>query len=180
MKKILCAAVLAALAGAASAQGYAGALIGMSRYDIDCEGASCDKGDSTGKIYGGYTVSPGLSVEVGYINFGEFSADGSGTALKLKSTAFLVGGAFRSELSPDWAATLRLGLSRVKTKAEATRGALAGNRSDTNVGIYAGLGVEYAITSTVKLVGAWDFTRFEVGDESGSVHNFGVGAQVGF
>lgn len=177
MKKILCAAVLAGLAGAASAQGYVGALAGMSRYSADCAGATdCDKSGSAGKIYGGYAESPNWAYEVGYINFGEASRDGGLRPGKVKSSALLVGGAYRSAVATDVTTVLRLGIARVKSEGETA----VGSQSDNKVTFYAGLGLEYAVTKSIKVVAGWDFTRFEVADEDGMLHSFGLGAQVGF
>ena len=181
MKKILCAAVLAGLAGAASAQGYVGALAGMSRYGVDCAGTTeCDKSGSTGKIYGGYSESPNWAFEVGYINFGEMSASDGVLSGKVKSSALLVGGAYRTAVATDVTTVLRLGIARVKSKVDADLLGFSGSQSDNKVTFYAGLGLEYAITNAIKVVAGWDFTRFEVADQDGTVHNFGLGAQIGF
>lgn len=177
MKKILCAAVLAGLVGAASAQGYVGALAGMSRYGADCAGATdCDKSGSTGKIYGGYSESPNWALEVGYINFGEASRSGGLLPGKVKSSALFVGGAHRIPVAQDWTTVMRLGIARVKSEGESD----AGSQSDNKVTFYAGLGLEYAVTDAIKVIAAWDFTRFEIADEDGMVHSVGIGAQVGF
>lgn len=181
MKKILCAAVLAGLAGAASAQGYVGALAGMSRYGFDCSGATeCDKSGSTGKIYAGYSESPNWAFEVGYINFGKASASDGVASGELKSSALLVGGAYRSAVTTDVTTVLRLGIARVKTKVDADVLGFSGSQSDNKVTFYAGLGLEYAVTKSIKVVAGWDFTRFEIADEDGMLHNVGIGAQVGF
>ena len=181
MKKLLIGAALAAMACAASAQGYAGAVAGLARFDVDCEGASCNKGDTGLKVYGGYEVTPGIAIEAGYMNFGEFTGSDGFTSLKLKSKAFFVGGAFRSEFAnTSWAGVLRAGLASVKTDASAALGGASGSRSDSNVAGYLGLGVEYKCSDSFRGVASWDFTKFEVGDEDGTVHLFGVGVQGQF
>lgn len=164
MKKILLAAALAAASTLASAQGYAGALIGMANYSGDCVG-SCDKSDTGFKLYGGYDLGSGIAFEVGYTDFGTVTVNGGGEA---DHSAVSVAAAYRYSFSNELAGVARLGLGFVK------RDGSGGVESDDAVNLYAGLGLEYAINQDIKLVGAFDLA------DNGDLYILGVGAQVGF
>ena len=164
MKKILLAAALVASCGLASAQGYAGALIGMSQFSIDCPVASCDKSDTAFKIYGGYEVSDGIAVEVGYTDFGTL---GVGTGGKIDVSALSVVGAFRFPLSADLTGVGRLGLGYVSADSNV-------RASEDSANLYAGLGLEYTASKDFKIVGAFDLA------DNGDVYIVGIGAQIGF
>jgi OmpA-OmpF porin, OOP family len=165
MKKILLAAALVASCGVASAQGYAGALIGMANVNATCGG--CDTSDTGFKLYGGYEVMPNLAVEVAYTDFGKYA-----DLVNLKPTALSVVAAYHFPLSGDLSGVGRLGLASVKSKWT------GGSSSD--IKLYAGLGLDYNLTPSFKLTGAFDFTQAELAGDSGSVYIFGVGAQMGF
>ncbi len=164
MKKILLAAALAASCGLASAQGYAGALIGMSQFSVDCPVASCDKSDTAFKIYGGYEVADGIAVEVGYTDFGTL---GVGTTGKIEASVLSVVGAFRFPLSADLTGVGRLGLGYVSANSDV-------GPSEDATNLYAGLGLEYAASKDFKIVGTFDLA------DNGDVYLFGIGAQIGF
>jgi len=178
MKKILLAAALAASCGLASAQGYVGALVGLTSIAIDCApGLSCDDSDTGFKLYGGYEVAPNIAIEVGYTNFGKVSASAGAYNAELKGTALSLVGAFRVAFSPEFTGVARLGLASVKGKVSDNVG---GSASDSSIKLYTGLGLEYAMSKDIKLVGAFDLTNVEVDGDSGTAYIAGVGAQIGF
>lgn len=178
MKKILLAAALAASCGLASAQGYVGALVGLTSIAIDCApGLSCDDSDTGFKLYGGYEVAPNIAIEVGYTNFGKVSASAGAYNAELKGTALSLVGAFRVAFSPEFTGVARLGLASVKGKVSDNAGDSA---SDSNIKLYTGLGLEYAMSKDIKLVGAFDLTNVEVDGDSGTAYIAGIGAQIGF
>lgn len=164
MKKILSAVALAAACGVASAQGYAGALIGMSQYSGDCP-SSCDKSDSGFKIYGGYQVTNDIAVELGYTDFGTVKIDAGG---KADISAVSVVAAYRYAFSQELTGVGRLGLGFAKVDGS------EGIEDDDAVNLYAGLGLEYAVANGFKIVGAFDLA------DNGDVYLFGIGAQMGF
>ncbi len=174
MKKILLAAALVASCGLASAQGYAGALVGLTSVGYDCPtGASCDDSDTGFKLYGGYEVSPNLSVEVGFTDFGK----GEIGNVSAKASALSLVGAYRVAFTPEFTGVARLGLASVKGKLSNNAGYSA---SDSNIKLYAGLGLEYALSNDMKLVGAFDLTNAEVENNDANVYIVGIGAQIGF
>lgn len=178
MKKILLAAALAASCGLASAQGYVGALVGLTSIAIDCgPGESCDDSDTGYKLYGGYEVAPNIAIEVGYTDFGKVTASAGAYNAELKGTALSLVGAFRVAFSPEFTGVARLGLASVKGKVSDN---LGNSASDSNIKLYTGLGLEYAMSKDIKLVGAFDLTNVEVDGDSGTAYIAGIGAQIGF
>jgi OOP family OmpA-OmpF porin len=183
--------ILAALIGAATAQAqsqtpasqsfYVTAAGGSTHANLDCTGSTaCDKSDTGGKLVGGYQFGNGLSLEVGYISFGKFSARDNTLSLTLKSNAVLIGGAYALPLNNDWGLNLRLGLAQVKTTGDATMGAATGSVSKSKAKTYVGAGVTYAISPTVKIELGADSTQAEIEGEKGTLRMFSLGATFAF
>jgi OOP family OmpA-OmpF porin len=179
MKKALFAAALAAACGVASAQGYAGALVGLSKISTDCPfGTSCDDSDTGYKLYGGYEVAPNIAVEVGYTSFGKTTLTAGAAKATVKGSALSLVGAFRVAFTPELTGVARLGLASVTGKYSDNVG--SASESDSKIKLYTGLGLEYAVTKEFKIVGAFDLTNVEVGGDSGTTYLFGAGAQMAF
>ncbi len=177
MKKMVLAAVLAAIAGSASAQGYVGAVTGLTRYSVDCTGTTrCDKSDTGYKVYGGYQINPHWGVEVGYTDFGKTKGTVGALDLEVEAKAFSAVGVLRGQFSTDWSGVLRLGIASVKSKLSTA----FGSKSESNVKAYAGIGLEYALTNELKVTASGDFTDAEVEDQSGGVKMLSLGLQYGF
>jgi OmpA-like transmembrane domain len=164
MKKILLTAALLASCGAASAQGYAGALIGLSQARYECAGLPCDKSDMALKLYGGYEVTDGVSVEVGYTNFGAIKL---GSTAEVKKSALSVVAAVRYPLREKLTGVGRLGLGYVSATSNVAASTKAFN-------LYAGLGLEYDLTARMRVVGAVDTA------DNLDAFLFGAGVQMGF
>ncbi|HIV72948.1 MAG TPA: outer membrane beta-barrel protein [Candidatus Aquabacterium excrementipullorum] len=178
MKKIVLAAVLAVVGGAASAEGYVGVVAGVTKINSECSaGFSCDDSDSGYKVYGGYEVAPNIAIEVAYTDFGKTSFDYGSAHAEIKGSAVAVLGALRGQFSNDWAGVARLGLASVKGKASSNFGY---NGSESNVKPYASFGVEYAVTKGLKITGSADFTQVEYDGDSGAAYLVGVGLQYNF
>lgn len=184
--KTLLGAALCAAAAAASAQGYVSLSAGSSRLDTDCAGATvtCDKNGNSFKILGGWTFMPHVSGEVGYFDFGRARFADPTDTLRVKTTAFGGGVAYRTDIAADWNFVGRLGLAQVRTQLDATSGGLSGSDSDNNLQLYGGLGVGYKLNKTTSLDLAWEMTRskYSSGGVSASdnVHSFNVGVTFGF
>lgn len=177
MKKSVIAAALLAVCGAASAQGYAGALIGLSKISTDCASiASCDDTDTGYKVFAGYQVMPNVAIELGYTDFGKARASLGSVHEEIEASAISVVGAFRVPFSEDFIGVARLGLAGVKAKRTPS---LSGE-SESNLKLYTGLGLEYQVSDAFKLSAAIDLTSAEVEGDSGAVYLIGVGAQAGF
>lgn len=182
------AIMLAALIGAASAQAqqpgepiYMTTAAGVSHLNLDCTGTtSCDASDAGAKLVGGYQFGNGLSFEVGYVGFGKFRATDGALGLTVQPAAFLLGGAYALPLSTDWRLNLRLGAAHVKTRIRAVSGTLSGKGSEGKVKVYAGVGLAYAISNTVKIELGADSTQSEYAGEKGSLRLISLGATYSF
>jgi OmpA-OmpF porin, OOP family len=185
MKKqaIVLAALFAATAAHADPQahGYIGTAGGATHINLDCTGTtSCDTRDTGAKLFGGYNFGNGFSLEASYMAFGKFKgADGTMSAA-IKPTAIALGTAFALPLSTDWGLNFRLGVARVKTQASANVGALSGSKSESKAKVYAGLGVTYAITQTVKLELGVDTTEAHFAGEKGTLRLMSLAASFAF
>lgn len=183
MKKVLFAAALSAVCGLASAQGYAGALVGLAKISTDCPFSyKCDDSSTGMKVYGGYEVAPNIAVEVGYTNFGKSKISAVGGSGEFKSTALSVVGAFRFPIAAEFTGVARLGLASVSGKSSGT--ALTSSETKSSIKLYTGLGLEYDIAKDIKLVGAFDLTNtdFEAKgvSDSATTYMFGAGVQAAF
>jgi len=181
--------ILAALIGAASAHAqvrseepvYLTVAGGTSHLNLDCTGATtCDSGDTGVKLVGGYEFGNGLSLELGYLSFGKFRAADGVLGLTVKPTAFVLGAAYALPLGTSWGLNVRLGAAHVKTKISAVSGSLTGKDSESKVKVYAGAGVTYAVSKTVKLELGADSTEAQYAGEKGTIRMFTVGATFAF
>ena len=187
------AIVLAALIGAASAQAqspaqaqtqsgvYGTVAGGATHLNADCAGPSACDNTATGmKLVGGYSFGNGFSLEAGYLSFGKFRATVGTAGLSVKPTALMLGGAFALPLGTDWGMNIRLGIAQVKTKADVVVGSASGSTSDSKAKPYAGLGLTYAVSTTVKLELGVDSTQSEFSGQKGAVRLISLGATFGF
>jgi OmpA-OmpF porin, OOP family len=172
MKKMLLAAALVASCGVASAQGYVGALVGLSKIDLDCAsiGATCDDSDTAFKVYGGYDLSPTVSIEVAYTNLGKLAVNGGGNSGTVKASAWSAAAAYRMPLMDSLTGVGRIGLSLLDAEASG----VGGSSSQSETKLLLGAGLEYSLTKEFKLTGAIDFI------DGTDAYIFGVGAQMGF
>jgi OOP family OmpA-OmpF porin len=185
MKKIVLASALAALMGSASAQVYVGGSFGFSQIEVDCTGAdTCDKSDSSFKLYGGYQLNPTVALELGYIDFGKSAVSGYSyygyTTGDLSFTAVTINAALRAPFSPVLNGVLRLGVANVSTEAKGRVGIYAGSDSESATKPYLGLGLEYAFNKRLRGTLGADFTQGEIYGDSGSIRAFTLGVQYGF
>lgn len=186
MKKqflILAAALVAAATAQAQSTSpfYGTVAVGSSHLNVDCTGvSSCDATDTGAKLIGGYSLGNGLSVEASYFSFGKFRAADGGIAMSAKPTALALGLAYEAPLNTDWALIGRLGMAQVRTKISASAGGASGSDSDSKAKLYAGLGVSYAVSPTVKLELALDTTKAEYAGESGNLRLISLGAKFAF
>jgi OOP family OmpA-OmpF porin len=185
MKQLFLGAAALILSAAAAAETYVGAAIGPSNIEANCDfTTSCDGSDTGFKIYGGFVLpqSPlaGLALEVGYIDFGTGRATTVFVERTVEATALTMNGALRVKFTPALQGVGRLGLGYVNGKDNGI-GVLGINaKSKSNMALYAGLGLEYALNKQVKLTGSADFTSYDTGNQSGSARLISIGAQYGF
>lgn len=184
-KQIIAIAALAAAAAAhADAQNpvYVSVAAGATHAAIECSGAAvtCDASDTGGKAAIGYNFGNGFSLEAGYMSFGKFGASGGTSSTTLKPTAFTLGGNFALPFGNEWGMNFRLGVAQVKTKGELVNGPVHLSESESKAKVYAGLGVTYAISKTVKLELGIDSTQGEIEGEKGNLRLISLGATFAF
>jgi OmpA-OmpF porin, OOP family len=176
-KQLALAAAALALSGAAAAQGYAVVSAGSSKVDLECGGTglSCDESGTAFKLLGGYKFTPNIALEGGYLNFGEGTVSDGTTTIKLKTDAFVIGGALHADFSQSWNFVARLGLAQVKTKLS-----VAGLGSDSESGAQAYAGIGYRLTKQLSLDATLDFTKVEVGGAKDDVRALSLGLTYAF
>jgi OmpA-OmpF porin, OOP family len=167
--------------GSAQAQSYIGFAAGQSKLDASCSGTeSCDTTGTGFRLYGGYDLGGGWAVELGYADLGTAKARAEGIDIKLKGTAFQLGGAYHLPLGSDWGLGLRLGVASVKGKLSASFDGESGSDSDTSTQFYAGIGLTYALSKSTKLELAFDTTRAEFAGEKADVNALTLGVRFEF
>ncbi len=200
MKRVLtlCASVLAC--SAASAEGYAGAVVALSRVEFGCtSGYSCDYKGHGGKLYAGTQLSANHSVDLGvgkldalefaYLKFGgargnldvpdPFNPQSYNESAL--SDAVAVAGVAHFPVVDQFAIVAKLGLAYVSsTVRTAQNGKSLGETTENHVQPYGALGLEYAIPNVVKIVGSLDMTRYKVGSRKGNARMIGIGAETNF
>lgn len=230
MKRTLVGIVLAGLYATASAQGYVGAVVSLSNYDLDCHGFTpCDKKGKGFKVYAGSQFKEGLldtprvkidTIEVSFMRFGD-SKQGTGTRVdertdpdtgdpiitnramtaRTSANALTVAGVGRLLITKEFTASAKAGVAYVQTTVDQyVGGASWGSDTKGKFKPYFGLGLEYALTSNLKVVGSFDYTRYEgefdgmidgqadnsadnvvsSGSLKGSLYQLGLGVQMGF
>lgn len=206
MKNCFIAAALFAAVGSSSAQGYMGAVVALTNFSASCtDPLVChDKGHGI-KLYAGsrldkeYQLDIGVgkidAVEVGVVNFGKGRLNYSQQFIDANTsnvyavdaatvnTANALIGAFvmRMPVVDQLAFLVKPGIAYVSsTQRYYVQGVQNGSETATKLKPYLGLGVEYGIVDNVKIVGAIDWTQFDVAGQKANIYSFGLGAEVGF
>lgn len=184
-RAVLAAAALL-VAGGASAQTYVGLAAGATNADIDCTGTTrCDNKDTGFKVFGGYRFTPNIAGELSYFNFGKATAsvvvppfglvDG-----EFKTGGFGVGVAFSGAFAPGWSGVARVGIASLESKISVAASGVSGAESDTQAAAYFGLGLGYALTKSLSLDLAADFSKGEFDGEKADVRLISVGLTYAF
>ena len=188
MKNMIVATCLAVIAGSAAAQVSVEGAFGATNLNVDCAGTTyCKNNGSGAKLVLGYVVAPNISVEAGYVNFGEAKArvpsyyygllDGT-----LKSSAFYIGGAARGEFGRGFSGVARMGIAQVKTTTDVSNGYASGSESESKANVLFGLALEYALTQKLKATAGIDFTQSPIaeGDTTATLRLVSAGLQYNF
>ncbi len=183
MKHALLALPLALAAHFAHADAYIGGTLGAAHTDISCSAvSSCDSSDTGVKVYGGVPLAlrglPSLSLELGYIDFGQAKESVLGQTVGTTTVSAVTGAAaLRANLTSTVQVTGRLGLGYVSGKLDRP---VLGSRSGSQLALYGGAGLSFALNRQFKVVADADFTSYDTGNQSGGVHLLSVGLQYGF
>lgn len=154
------------LSCSALAQPYLGVGLGQVRVNLDCTGTTtCDKTDTTYKLYGGYMFSPNLGVEAAYLDNGKLRQAGTDPELgrvsaEWKGDGFALYGIGVLPLDKiSLFAKLGVASTRVKVDAASTMFGNAGD-SERHTAVAFGFGAGYAITP--QLGGRLEFERLRL------------------
>lgn len=211
MKRTLVGIVLAGLYATASAQGYAGALIGMADFGINCKGLTpCDTDGKALKLYAGTRFKNGLvntsrfkldTLEVSFLRFQGAKAftgnrvDNLGLDFSTgeeiiltrpmeasaSAKAITLAGVGRFEITPRFSASTKAGIAYVNSTISRTIGGLkTGSETTSKFKPYVGLGVEFSVINNLRIVGSYDYTKFDSDGFSGKLQMYGIGAEYGF
>lgn len=194
------------LAQSVEAQGYVGAVAALTSVGLDCSGHdTCDKKGFGVKLYAGSPISKenrvdlgvGVvdAVEFGLINFGKGGGAHTVTYIDLNSgspfdqsvstvgTANAIFGAFvaRFAVVDTISLLVKPGLAYVSSTQRYYIGSNSnGSETATKLQPYLGFGAELNVDSKFKLVGSFDWTRYDVGSKKSNLTSLGLGAEIGF
>lgn len=181
MKKTVVAALSVWMAASAFGQHiYAGAALGATHVNLDCQGTSkCDTNDSGFKLFGGLKMSSNLSVELAYIDFGtgKYEYANGATTGRMDADALTLAAAWRTDFTREFAGVLRLGLGYVQTKVKEHGPSSSASVSSHATKPYWGLGAEYAFSKNLKGVASADFTTGKFRGTNGVLHLYSLGAE---
>jgi OOP family OmpA-OmpF porin len=166
-----CAAAAAAglLATPAFAQStYVGGSVGGPGYPGDVNGIAINTSGLSGKVFGGYTLTPWFSVEGGLAYLGHASsALGS-----VHSNSLFLDALGTLPLGNQFSLLGRLGLARVWMDTP------AGN--DAGWGPKFGLGAEYALSKSTAIRAEWERYRPDVFNSRPNLDQYTVGLRLSF
>jgi OOP family OmpA-OmpF porin len=184
MKKQLIAMAVAAVplfgAQAAMAQGYLGVSGGASFYDVDCAGTtSCDKNDTSFKLYGGYNINPNFAIEGGYTSLGKASANVGTLRAELKASGFEVAGVGKFPAAQNLELFVKLGLS-VMTGEAVISGSAPSSAEEDSTELLAGFGLSYNINKQAAVRAEYETRNVKFPGDKATVGNFTVGVTFKF
>ncbi|ANH66727.1 outer membrane beta-barrel protein [Mitsuaria sp. 7] len=155
--------------------------IGQGHLNGACGGVPrCDANAVGGKVTIGYAFSNGFAIEGGFATFGKYSGGDATGSLDGKTRALTLGGAYTAALTPSIGLTGRVGLARVRSEAVANIGAIRTKYTGTSTQPIVGVGLNYAVTDTVRLEAGVDVTRAKLLGERSNVRLVSIGARMDF
>jgi OOP family OmpA-OmpF porin len=160
---------------------FVGVNIGYGRLDVDCTGApNCSKGNTAGKMFGGYQWSNGWGLELGIQRFASADAHDATASVDFTADALSLAALYRLELSQDWWGGARLGFARVDLKRDYsdTTGQLS--LSDTSTQPVIGLDLGYRLNKQLSLTASADFSRAKAEGETRNMNFWAVGMKYEF
>jgi opacity protein-like surface antigen len=109
----------------------------------------------------------------------------SGATLRIGVSGFGGGIAVRADMSPAWVLSARLGVASLDTKLDASlAGVGSGSDTDSNVALYAGLGLGYRLQRNLTVDLSFDTSKGKYDKNgvstSGNVSAFSVGLTFDF
>jgi OmpA-OmpF porin, OOP family len=169
---ILTALLVAATGACAHAEGqglYLGGSVGGSDWSHGVNGIDGNSHGLTGKVYGGYELSPRFAIEAGVARLGSVS-DSSGRA---GANAAYVDGVGTLPLADKWSLIGRAGLARAQFNGSTGK--------DSGTGLKLGAGVQYALTQATSLRAEYEHYHVNgVYDSHANIGQFSVGVKTSF
>lgn len=136
---------------------YAGGSIGLTTVDICGELAAvgattCDDEDTGFKLFGGYKFNRNLTVEGGFVDFGEISASNATSSVTVSSDALFAAAVGILPVSSNFSVFGKLGFFMWDLAATGT----AGTFSDDGTDFLIGLGLGFDITERLTIRAEWE------------------------
>ncbi len=168
-----------ALSSAALAQGYVGASIGQSDFDVDCTGlTTCDTKDTGYKLFGGHMFTPYLGVEGGWVDLGKVKATldivgpppvedisaivFTGSA-ELKSSGLFLAGIAAAPIG-NGSVFGKIGLANLKSEFTVTALGVSDSTSTRHTDVFYGIGAGYNFTKNFGVRAEWERFRIKYSD----------------
>jgi OmpA-OmpF porin, OOP family len=171
LKFLLAAALGAGSLGAISAHAegfYAGGSLGVPHYRDGINGIEGDGSGLSGKVYGGYAISPNFALEAGVADLGHVDTS-AGT---VKGHGEFVDAVGIAPLSDKWSLLGRVGLAHVNLDTS--------NGDSSGTGLKFGLGAQYSLTSNTSLRGEWERYRPDAFGAKPNIDQYTFGVRVAF
>jgi OOP family OmpA-OmpF porin len=163
-----CAFALPAAAQPNMSALYVGGSVGQSHFRQGCTGlvggVSCDEKDTAWRILAGYQITPTLSAELGYHNFGELKASLGSTSESIKASAWELVAVGLQPLPNRFGIYGKLGAYRAEAKVSSNFG-LSGK--DTNSALTIGAGLRWDPTPPLGVRLEWQRYNSVGGNSTG-------------
>jgi len=171
LEAIVAAAVAATglVALPAHAEGpYVGGSLGVPHFSDGVNGVDGGSSGVSGKVFGGYQLTPNFAVEAGVAELGRIS-DGSG---KIRSHGEYLDAVGLMPLGANFSLLGSVGLAHANLNTS--------NGDDSGYGVKLGVGGEYDLSHNVSLRAEYEHYRPNVFGDHATIGQYTFGVRVGF
>jgi OOP family OmpA-OmpF porin len=153
--------VLAFSAPAALAQSnlgfYAGGSLGQMEADGSCPAfVSCDRKDSSWKVFAGYRFHPNFAAEAFYADWGEISVSAGPVTGTGEISSFGISGLAILPLANQFSLFGKLGFANTDQEFSASAPGLFASDSEDGTEMVLGFGAMFSFTSNLSLRAEWE------------------------
>ena len=169
--KLFAAVLMTACLSAISAHAeglYVGGSLGTPRYQDSVNGVSGHGSGVSGKLFGGYQLTPNFALEAGAADLGHIDK-GAG---KVDGRSVFLDAVGIAPLKDKWSLLGRIGVAHVNLDTS------AGDSGGS--GLKLGLGAQYSLTSNIALRGEWERYRPSAFGDKPNIDQYTFGVRVGF